>query len=364
MSKDVKKQPICLTDLTDQALSDFVAELGQPAYRAKQLRHWLYKELASSFEQMGNLPQALRAKLIKKAVVSCIDPVHELVSKDSTIKVLFALLDGKTVEASVMQHPAGKGNNRYTVCVSTQAGCAIGCPFCATGQQGFERNLTPGEIIDQVLYFTRRVRLNGGTEPDYAPNVVFMGMGEPLANYNALMQAIETLNAGDGFNLGARSMTVSTAGLVPKIERFAKEPRQVGLAVSLHAASDALRNMLVPINKTYPLKRLMAVCNKYVETTGRRITFEYILFGGLNDSIPQAVELATLLKGMNCHVNLIAANPVEGSRFKPPTHSTSLSFLSELERRHISCTLRVSKGADIGAGCGQLRSRVAGANKS
>ena len=343
--------------MTSDNLVALVAELGQPAYRAKQLQHWLYKELAASFNQMGNLPKALREKLGRETRISRIKPVHEATARDGTVKMLFSLLDGRTIEASVMQHPAGRGKWRHTVCVSTQAGCAIGCAFCATGQQGFERNLWPGEIIDQVIYFTRRMREGVGVEPDAVPNVVFMGMGEPLANYDATMQAIATLNSPDGLNIGARSMTVSTAGLIPQIERFSQEKRQVRLAVSLHAADDALRNRLVPLNKRYPLEALMKSCRAYVETTGRRITFEYILFAGTNDSVDQAKELAVLLKGLNCHVNLIAANATDNKNFRPPAHNVVVAFQHELELRHIPCTLRVSKGADISAGCGQLRSR-------
>jgi 23S rRNA (adenine2503-C2)-methyltransferase len=352
------KESICLTDLADDALSELVVELDQPAYRAKQLKNWIYKDLAVSFAQMKNLPKPLREKLARKTRISRITSVHESAARDGTIKVLFALLDGRNIETSMMQHPAGKGTERYTVCVSTQVGCAVKCSFCATGQQGFERNLWPGEIIDQVIYATRRMRKNIGVESDAVPNVVFMGMGEPLANYQATMQAIATLNSPEGLNIGARSMTVSTAGLVPQIERFAKEKRQVRLAVSLHAANDALRNKLVPLNKRYPLRRLMEACRIYIAATGRRITFEYILFANVNDSIQQAAALAALIKGLNCHVNLIAANSTGNKNFRPPARDAALSFQQELERRHFPCTLRVSKGADIGAGCGQLRSRI------
>lgn len=360
----MSKELIYLTDLTGHTLGELLVSLNEPAYRAKQLGHWIYQELASSFDQMGNLPRSLRAKLAKKTSISCITPVHEKTAMDGTVKVLFELIDGKTIEASIMQHPMGKGKERYTVCVSTQAGCAIGCAFCATGRQGYERNLSPGEIIDQVIYFTRRMRQNDRVEVDAVPNVVFMGMGEPLANYDAVMQAIAMLNSPDGLNIGARSMTLSTAGLVPQIERFAKEKKQVRLAVSLHAANDALRNNLVPLNKRYPLESLIAACRKYVETAGRRITFEYILFAGINDSLGQARELAVLLKGMNCLVNLIAANPAGNRKFMPPDHGVAEAFMGELERRHIPCTLRVSKGADINAGCGQLRSRFLKDKKS
>ncbi len=331
-----------------------MGELGQSAYRAGQIEHWLYKELADSYDEMRNLPKDLRQEMADRAEINCIEPVNEATSRDGTTKALFKLTDGKTIETALMRHPDGKGKWRHTICVSTQAGCAIGCPFCATGQQGMERNLTPGEIIDQVIFFTRRMREN---DTGAVPNVVFMGMGEPLANYDVLMRAIDILNSPDGLSIGARSMTVSTAGLVPGIERFSGEKRQVRLAVSLHAANDALRNRLVPLNKRYPLKRLMAACRKYVEVTGRRITFEYILFAGVNDSARQAKELAALLTGLKCHVNLIAANPTGNDAFSPPAHNVVLAFQHELQRHHIPCTVRRRKGVDIDAGCGQLRSR-------
>jgi len=332
-----------------------MAEMGQPAYRAGQLEHWLYRELADSHGQMGNLPRDLRQMLGQRARIDCIEPLHEAASRDGTTKALFTLADEKTIETALMRHPAGKGKWRYTVCVSTQAGCAIGCPFCATGQQGPERNLTCGEIVDQVVFFMRRMR---ESDAGAVPNVVFMGMGEPLANYDALMGAIDRLNSPDGLNIGARSMTVSTAGLVPGIERFSTEKRQVRLAVSLHAANDALRDRLVPLNKRYPLRRLMAACRRYVEVTGRRITFEYILFAGVNDSAGQARELAALLSGLKCYVNLISANPTGNDAFRPPPHDAVLAFQLELQRHHIPCTLRRRKGVDIDAGCGQLRSRL------
>jgi 23S rRNA (adenine2503-C2)-methyltransferase len=234
-------------------------------------------------------------------------------------------------------------------------GCPIGCPFCATGQQGFERNLTPGEIIDQVLHYARRLRDEDGSTID---NVVFMGMGEPFLNFDALWQAIEMLNSPQGFGLGARQMTISTAGIVPGIRRLSREKLQVGLAVSLHAADDALRNSLVPINRNYPLEKLMAACRDYVEATGRRVSFEYALFEGVNDSEEAARALGRLIKGMNCHVNLIAGNPTGDTGFKASGKGAVLAFQAELEQRHIPCTLRVRRGIDIDAGCGQLRSRI------
>jgi 23S rRNA (adenine2503-C2)-methyltransferase len=293
--------------------------------------------------------------------LSSLTPVEEKISADGqTKKVLFKLDDGKTIESSFMLYGrAGSSRERRTVCVSTQVGCPIGCAFCATGQQGFERNLRAGEIIEQVLHFMRS--MNKETDIDLArrcvTNVVFMGMGEPLGNYEAVWQSIEMLNSKQGLNLGARQITISTVGLVPQIQRLASENIHVELAISLHAASDELRNRLVPINRKYPLKQLMAACREYFEKTGRRPTFEYALFRGINDSVGHALELAGLLEGLNCHVNLIAGNPTKSKEFAPSSKKTVRAFQKQLTERRISNTLRLSKGVDIEAGCGQLRSR-------
>jgi 23S rRNA (adenine2503-C2)-methyltransferase len=266
--------------------------------------------------------------------------------------------------ASASGGPVNKTRSyRYTVCLSTQVGCPIGCPFCATGQQGFERNLTSGEIIDQVLYFARYLQNQRmGSEGERIDNIVFMGMGEPLANYNALRQAVSMLNSPDGFGLSARSITISTAGMVPGIKRLSGEKLQVGLAVSLHAPDNNLRDRLVPLNKKYPLEELIPACRDYFATTGRRVSFEYALFDGVNDSLSQARSLAELIKGMNCHVNLISANKVTGQIFQPSPRRQVLIFQQELKNRGINCTLRQSRGQDINAGCGQLRSRFLSQN--
>jgi len=255
--------------------------------------------------------------------------------------------------------------------VSTQVGCAIGCPFCASGQQGFERNLTPGEIIDQVLYFARTLRdhdrqagSNSKSTASSITNLVFMGMGEPLANYDALWQAIEVLNSPQGFGLGARNMVISTVGLLPQIRRLSQEKLQVGLAVSLHASDNILRDRLVPINRKYPLEQLIPACREYVETTGRRITFEYILFDRINDSLDNACSLARLLRGVKCHVNLIPANRTDNRNYSPPSSDVVLAFEKELRRMGINCTLRRSRGVDVDAGCGQLRSASCKARSS
>lgn len=367
---------IALFDLTYTQLKEMLTSWGEPSYRADQLWGWLYRSLITDFEGMTNLPKALRGRLKERAILETLRPLEETVSADGlTRKTLFRLRDGGTLSRSAAREGSGielvDGRDsassqtiesvlmlygkRRTVCASVQVGCAMGCPFCATGQMGFVRNLTPGEIIEQVLYFARQLRANGDGR---VTNVVLMGMGEPMANYENTWQAIETLNHPKGFNLGARRITISTVGLVPGIERLSREKLQVGLAVSLHAPTDELRDQLVPINRRYPLAELMAACRRYVKRTGRRITFEYALMDGINDSLKQARQLAKLLKGLLCHVNLIPLNPVAGSPYRPSPKGRVLEFEAELRRLGIPTTLRMSRGIDIQAGCGQLRQRA------
>ncbi len=353
------------TDLTTTQLQKLVQSLGEPEYRARQLLYWVYRKLTSSLDEMTDLPQAFRQRLGQKIRLQSLTALHRITGCDGTVKILFALADGKTIESALMPYPGVKDKTRYTVCISTQVGCPIGCPFCATGQQGFERNLTQGEIIDQVLYFARYLREQRHEGKDYGvqpasliTNIVFMGMGEPLANYDALWHAVEMINLPQAFGLGARSMVISTAGLVPQIKRLSRETLQVGLAVSLHASDNRLRDRLVPINRKYPLEQLIPACREYCELTGRRLSFEYVLFNGVNDSAVQARSLARLLKGINCHVNLIAANHANDGVFKPSSSQAVLAFESELKRLHIVCTVRRPRGLDIDAGCGQLRSRL------
>ena len=347
----------CITNLTVIEIEKLVVSLYEPAYRANQLIDWVYKRLAASFDDMTDLPKPFRARLRSSVILHTATLVRELVSTDGTVKGLFKLADGKTIEAALMLYAAGAGRPRTTVCLSTQVGCAICCPFCATGQQGFERNLTAGEIIDQVLYFARRV-INSGREErhKHITNIVFMGMGEPLANYAPLVQSIEMLTSPRAFGTSPRNIIVSTAGLVPQIVRLSKEKTKVGLAVSLHAPDNVLRNKLVPLNERYPLQELIPACRAYAEKTGRRVSFEYILFGGINDSLSQAGELARLLAGLNCHVNLIPANRTADDSFSPPSRNRILAFEQYLKLSGINCTLRMSRGQDIDAGCGQLRS--------
>jgi 23S rRNA (adenine2503-C2)-methyltransferase len=350
-----------ILDLSRMQLKELIQSLGEPDYRTDQILWWAYKKLTTSFEEMTDLSRTLRQKLASVASLSSLTPVDEKTSADGrTKKVLLKLDDGKTIESSFMLYgKAGSSRERRTVCISTQVGCPIGCSFCATGQQGFERNLRPGEIIEQVLYFARSMSKEMDTDLARRPvtNVVFMGMGEPLANYEAVWKSIEMLNSKQGLNLGARQITISTVGLVPQIQSLASESIHVELAISLHAANDELRNRLVPINKKYPLRQLMDACRKYFEKTGRRPTFEYALFRGINDSVGHARELASLLEGLNCHVNLIGGNPTKSKEFMPSSRNTILAFQGQLTSRGISNTLRMSKGVDIEAGCGQLRSR-------
>lgn len=346
-----------ITNLTVAEVKKLVASLGEPVYRANQLIDWVYKRLAASFNDMTDLPKQFRARLRSSVILHTITLVREQISTDGTVKGLFKLADGKTIEAALMLYAAGAGRPRTTVCLSTQVGCAICCPFCATGQQGFERNLTAGEIIDQVLYFARRV-INSGREArhKHITNIVFMGMGEPLANYGPLVQSVEMLTSPRAFGTSPRNITISTAGLVPQIFRLSNERTKVGLAVSLHAPDNVLRNKLVPLNERYPLQELIPACRAYTEKTGRRVSFEYILFGGINDSLSQAGELARLLAGLNCHVNLIPANRTADESFSPPSRNRILAFEQHLKLSGINCTLRMSRGQDIDAGCGQLRS--------
>ncbi len=356
--------PICITDLTTARLEELVESLSEPKYRVKQLQHWVYQRLAVSSDEMTDLPQDFRQRLASEARLHSLTPAHEVTGHDGTVKTLFTLTDNETIESILMPHPNTRGSPRHTVCISTQVGCPIGCPFCATGQQGFRRNLTAGEIVDQVLYFARRLRdqhKEGGSSAEHSvrpiSDIVFMGMGEPLANYDALWQAIEMLNLPQGFGLGARAMVISTAGLVPQIERLSREKPQVRLAVSLHASENALRDKLVPINRKYPLEQLIAACRQYCKVTGRRLSFEYVLFNNMNDSVLHARSLARLLKGLNCHVNLIPANRTPNRTFMSPPAQTILAFERELKRFHIAGTLRQPRGNDIDGGCGQLRSR-------
>lgn len=324
----------------------------QPAYRARQIWQGLYQHLWSHPDQFTNLPKDLRATLADQLEFSHLQPETVLQSNDGfTRKTLFRLPDGQAIEAVLMYYEETlSGRERRTLCISTQAGCAMGCVFCATGQMGFRRNLSSGEIVEQVLYYARMLK----EIDERVTNIVIMGMGEPFHNYDETLAAIDRLNHPEGMNLGARRFTISTVGLVPVIRKFAAEKRQINLAVSLHAADDELRASMLPINRRYPLDELLEACREYVDTTHRRITFEWALIQGVNDTPEQAQLLASRLQSLLCHVNVIPLNPTKGFEGAATTAERARVFQAELEKRGIPCTIRARRGIDIQAGCGQL----------
>ena len=347
-----------LHDLSLPDLESWVAERGQPKYRARQVWEWAYRHLAASYDDMTNVPAALRASLAADLPFPAMDTVREQTSDDAlTRKRLIRLRDGKLIESVLMLYdPRSDSRGRATVCVSSQAGCAMGCGFCATGQAGFERNLTSGEIVAQVIAFAREQKAGGGRA---ITNVVFMGMGEPMANYSAVWRAVETLHSPEGFGLAARHFTISTVGLTQGIRKLADESLQVGLAVSLHAPDDALRQSMIATAHRYPLADIIGACREYIERTGRRVTFEYCLIEGTNDAPEQAQALGRLLKGLLCHVNLIPVNPTADAGIRRPARARTLVFQRELAASGVACTVRVEKGVEISAACGQLRGDAA-----
>jgi 23S rRNA (adenine2503-C2)-methyltransferase len=345
-----------LLSLTRDELSTELEKLGEPSFRAGQLCRWIYQRRAVSFEEMTDLPAALRAAFSQRFSLRPLTLIREIGSQDTTRKFLFGLQDGQMIETVLIPaSPAlyGERADRRTICVSSQVGCAYGCKFCASGLDGWKRNLTAGEIVAQFLAVEQ---LSG----EKISNVVFMGMGEPFANYDNLMRAIGILNAPWGVGLGARSMTVSTSGLVPRIREFADQPLQVRLAVSLHGATDEVRGKIMPVNRKYPLSELLEACEHYSSRKSQYVTFEYILIRGLNDTDDQALALASHARLLKAKVNLIPYNTVVGLDWQRPTRAAQERFLKLLRSRKIPATLRREKGHDIGAACGQLRLQQAG----
>lgn len=333
-------------DLGLPALTELLAAWGEPSYRARQIWQGLYRNFYDSPDRFANLPAALRAKLAEGLRFAALAPVSRLASSDKqTVKTLFQLHDRKVIEAVWMKY-----DRRNTLCISTQAGCAMGCVFCATGQMGFKRHLASGEIVAQVMHYARLLH----EQNERVTNVVLMGMGEPFHNYDNTMAAIDRLNHADGFNFGARRFTISTVGLVPSIRRFADEARQINLAVSLHAADDGTRGAMMPVNRKYPIAEVIEACRYYVSKTGRRVTFEWALINGVNDTPETARGLAARLKGMLCHVNAIPLNPTTGYSGQPTDRERARAFKETLEQAGIPCTIRMRRGIDIAAGCGQL----------
>ncbi len=372
-----------LTDIRSQDAGELKAQFeqwGLPAYRVDQLLTWLYPHRVTSWEQMSNLPKALRARLAEHYALNNLFLVRKQGSRDTTRKYLWRLVDGAMIESVLIPaNPGlyGEASDRHTLCVSTQVGCAYGCRFCASGLDGWKRNLGVEEIVGQVLAVEREEETVDEADAaagsagivESAPvavalaervvsNLVIMGMGEPLANYQNLLKALKILNASWGGGIGARKITISTSGLVPQIRQLADEPHQFRLAISLHGATDEVRNRIMPVNRKYPLKDLEEACAYYRQKQDRMMTFEYTLIEGVNDALDQVPALARLARRLRAKVNLIPYNRVEGLPWTRPSDSAQEAFLAALEKQGVSCTLRREKGHDIDAACGQLRLRT------
>ena len=342
-----------LRDVVERAgfagADEFVRHFDLKPYRLRQLYRAATKELLGSVEEVTTLPKELRAEMVERGVAfSAIEPITVQRSNDQqTTKALFRLYDGKEVEAVLMEHHG----DRTTVCISSQAGCAFACAFCATGQGGFNRNLSAGEIFDQAWYFARAIAPRGKR----ITNVVFMGMGEPFHNYDAVIDAVALLNDPQGFGLGHRHITISTVGLVDKIDAFAGEHLQVNLAISLHAPTDELRSRIMPVNRRFPLAELMAACERYIGKTRRKVFFEYVMLAGLNDDPASACALAKLMQGRLYHVNLIPYNATPDGAYHATPDAKIWEFAAILDKAGVPVTVRQNMGRDIAAACGQLQ---------
>jgi 23S rRNA (adenine2503-C2)-methyltransferase len=351
-----------IRSLTREELAARFAEWRLPAYRLDQLLHWLYERRVTDWDAMSNLPRELRDKLRQHFTLQSLELVDKQGSRDTTQKFLWRLADHSLIESVLIPaNPAlyGEASDRHTLCVSTQVGCAYGCKFCASGLEGWKRNLEPHEIIEQVLAIERD-HTGGTSYTSPTPgrlinNLVIMGMGEPLANYDNLLKALAILNAPWGGGIGARKITISTSGLVPQIRKLADEPEQFRLAISLHGATDEVRVQIMPVNRKYPLAELTAALDYYQSQKGKLLTFEFILIAGVNDALTQVKPLAELAKRLYAKVNLIPYNTVEGLSWSRPDEATCEAFLAALEKQKVIATLRREKGHDIDAACGQLR---------
>jgi len=365
-------------DIKSQTKEELDAQFkawGEPAYRVAQVLDWLYARRVTSWDAMTNLPKALREKLRGHYSLQALELARKQGSRDTTQKFLWRLADHSLIESVLIPaNPAlyGEVSDRHTLCVSTQVGCAYGCKFCASGLDGWKRNLGAEEIVEQVLAVERwnlqntpsaardpkaseSVPSSAVQVPRFIDNLVIMGMGEPLANYDNLLKALKILNAPWGGGIGARKITISTSGLAPQIRKLADEPMQFRLALSLHGATDETRNKIMPVNRKYPLKELTAACEYYQKNKGRMVTFEYILIAGINDGLDQVPPLARLARTLNAKVNLIPYNKVEDLPWERPTEEVQEKFLAALEKQKVIATLRREKGHDIDAACGQLR---------
>lgn len=337
-------------NLSLEELTSWFTQHKQPTYRAKQVWSAIYQQFINHTDEITTLSKNLRGQLADTFDFIALEPVRTIESADGqTVKTLFKLRDGQFIEAVLMYY-----DERRTLCISSQSGCGMGCTFCATGQMGFRRNLTSGEIVAQVLYYARYLAQTG----DQVTNIVMMGMGEPFHNFDNVMEALNRLNDPEAFGLGARRITLSTVGLIPKIIEFADLNTQYNLAISLHSVNNELRASMMPVSKKFTVSKLLAACRYYVNQTSRRITFEYALIDGVNDSVEDAEALSKAIRGMICHVNLIPLNPTKGFR-KEGTRANQVSaFAQVLENHNIPVTVRMRRGIEIGAGCGQLATEV------
>ncbi|MED1749471.1 23S rRNA (adenine(2503)-C(2))-methyltransferase RlmN [Bacillus zhangzhouensis] len=329
-------------------IKEWLKEQGEKPFRAAQIFEWLYEKRVTSFDEMSNLSKELREKLKDQFTITTLKTVIKQTSQDGTIKFLFELHDGYTIETVLMRHEYGN-----SVCVTTQVGCRIGCTFCASTLGGLKRNLEAGEIVAQVL----KVQQALDETDERVSSVVIMGIGEPFDNFEEMLAFLKIINHDNGLNIGARHITVSTSGIIPKIYQFADEQMQINFAVSLHAPNTEIRSRLMPINKAYKLPKLMEAIEYYIQKTGRRVSFEYGLFGGVNDQVHHAEELADLLKGIKCHVNLIPVNYVPERDYVRTPREQIFLFEKTLKEKGVNVTIRREQGHDIDAACGQLRAK-------
>ena len=333
----------CISSYTLEGLTALMKELGQPAFRAKQIFHWLHQKLVTEFSAMTDQPKALLAKLEEGYYIAAPAIVRRQQSKDGTVKYLFALADGNCIETVIMRYHYG-----VTACVSSQVGCRMGCRFCASTQAGRVRNLEAGEIAGQIYAAQKDIG-------ERISHIVLMGIGEPLDNFDNVMDFLSIISSPDGVNIGMRNISLSTCGIVPMIDKLAEKKLQLTLSISLHAPNDAMRSGMMPVNDAYPVAQLIAACRRYQQTTGRRVSFEYSMVRGVNDSPATAKELAALIRGMGAHVNLIPINPVDGSPYSATDAENVKRFQTLLTDLGVNATVRRRLGSEISAACGQLR---------
>lgn len=331
---------------SNSELKTVLSKANLPQFRAKQIWEWLYKKNIQNFDEMKNLDKKTIDYLKKEFYIPNEEVVKLDVATDGTQKALLRLKDGQLIETVLMKYKHG-----YSVCVTTQIGCAVGCSFCASGLQGFTRNLQPGEIVSQIMFWQKLLALDS----QRVSNIVIMGIGEPFNNYKNTINFIDRVNDENGINIGARHITISTSGIVPKIYELANYPKQINLAISLHAASDDIRSKIMKINDVYPIQQVMDAVDDYIEKTNRRVSFEYIMLSGINDTKEEAIKLANLIKGKNCHVNLIPYNSVDENEYKTTPKKVILDFVDILKSKNIQVSVRRANGEDIDGACGQLR---------